>query len=130
MRRFNSRRPIRRCGSGHDNSGGGLPRLDREIRAPENLIESCEVTFAPNISALVRSFVLGQRDLFCRMCGVIPGDIDDLTGQKVRFEVVNLENAGLNDEDGLANIEVLCSTCDQGTKEMKKERPSAIWLDA
>jgi hypothetical protein len=62
------------------------------------------------------------------MCGVIPGDIDDVTGRKVEFHIEHIEDKNFGGTDELSNVRVLCSTCYQGAKDIKREKPSSIWL--
>ena len=59
------------------------------------------------------------------MCGVIPGDIDDLTHREVRFHIGKIRSRKLGGGDEMSNLDILCSTCYQGTKELMKERMSA-----
>ena len=70
----------------------------------------------------LRSAVADHDDLFCRMCGVIPGDIDDFTGQRGKFHIGRINRLSRNDE--LLNLRVLCLTCYRGAKELYKERMS------
>jgi hypothetical protein len=60
------------------------------------------------------------------MCGVIPGDVDDLTGRNVRFHIGKIKAKNLGGEEQLSNLQVLCSTCYRGAKELQKERKSGI----
>lgn len=62
------------------------------------------------------------------MCGVIPGDIDDLTGRKVRFHIGKIKAKNLGGKEELSNLQVLCSSCYRGTKELQKERKFDNWL--
>lgn len=57
--------------------------------------------------------------LFCQMCGVVPGDIDDLTREPARFNLMNPEQA-------VQGTLALCTSCHQGIIEMEAENPS--WL--
>jgi hypothetical protein len=59
------------------------------------------------------------------MCGVIPGDIDDLTHREVRFHIEKIKPTKLGGEDEMSNLDTLCSTCYRGRKELLKERMSA-----
>jgi hypothetical protein len=95
MRKFDSTRRIRRCRNVHGTSYSGCERQVDEQCGPEDPPEKCEVTFDRGISARLRSVVLDHDDLFCRMCGVIPGDIDDVTEQKVKFHIELIEDKNL-----------------------------------
>ena len=65
---------------------------------------------------------------YCRMCGITPGEIDDMTGVTVRFRKNNLidQSAGLYER--ASSIQTLCTTCYEGAKSISAERPTFIWL--
>lgn len=108
MRRHWRTKPIRRCRNTRRSTGRSR--------------EKCEIAFGRGIPARLRCTVLGLDDLFCRMCGVIPGDIDDLTGQRAKFHVGKIKANKLGGRDELSNLRVLCSTCNRGAKALFKER--------
>jgi hypothetical protein len=56
------------------------------------------------------------------MCGVIPGDIDDLTGREVQFHIGKIRTKKLGGNDEPSNLQTLCSTCFQGANELRKHR--------
>jgi hypothetical protein len=118
-------RPCRSSSGIGASSREGISGRRREVCSSPELIE---VTFDPGVSAGQRAYVLDSEDLFCRMCGAAPGDIDDLTGDRATFRVglISDENCGSMDE--LSNLRTLCSTCNQGAKNVTTEKPSAIWL--
>jgi 5-methylcytosine-specific restriction endonuclease McrA len=62
------------------------------------------------------------------MCGLTPGDIDPDTGRKVRLHIGHIKDKSLGGKDELMNLRALCSTCNQGAKNITAEKPSAIWL--
>ena len=104
MRKFNSTRRIRRCRNVRGTSYSGCERQVDEQCVPEGPPEKCEVTFDRGISARLRSVVLDHDDLFCRMCGVIPGDIDDVTERKVKFHIELIEDNNLGGKEELSNL--------------------------
>jgi hypothetical protein len=120
MRKFNSTRLIRRCRNVRGKLASNVSLEDSP--------EKCDVTFAPGISTKIREGALDHNNLFCRMCGVIPGDIDDVTGRKVKFHIGHIKNKNVRGKDELSNLRVLCTTCCQGAKEIKRKQPSTIWL--
>jgi hypothetical protein len=105
--------------------GGGVAGGQREACISPEVIE---VTFEPSISAARRACVLNSNDLFCRMCGASPGDIDDLTGNLATFHVGLASDKNCGSSEELSNIRTLCSTCNQGAKNITTEKPSAVWL--
>jgi 5-methylcytosine-specific restriction endonuclease McrA len=95
---------------------------------PDRAVEICDVTFDADVSTPHRAYVLSQAELFCEMCGVAPGDIDDLTGEKAKFHIGHIIDKSLGGKDELSNLRALCSTCNQGAKNVTPVKPPAIWL--
>lgn len=86
------------------------------------------VQFARNISAKTRARVLDRNGYTCRMCGIAAGDPDDRTDRPARLHIghiVDKSQGGSDDED---NLRALCSTCNQGAKNITLEPPSFGWL--
>lgn len=67
-------------------------------------------------------------EIYCQMCGVSVGDIDEITGEKARFRATLVPNNGLGFQSRFQNLRILCSTCNQGAKNITGEKPGAIWL--
>lgn len=86
------------------------------------------VTFARGISARLRAEVLDRNGFTCQMCGLCAGDIDPVTGRKVRLHIGHIKDKNLGGKDELSNLRTLCSTCNQGAKNITAEKPSTIWL--
>jgi 5-methylcytosine-specific restriction endonuclease McrA len=86
------------------------------------------ITFSRPISAKLRAQVLDRNGFTCQMCGLSPGDIDPTTGRKVRLHIGHIKDKSIGGKDELANLRALCSTCNQGAKNITAEKPSAIWL--
>jgi hypothetical protein len=99
-----------------------------ELWKPKGWLEKCEVAFAPGISAQQQDDFLSDDDLYCRMCGVIPGDIDDVTGRKVTFNIEYIVDKNIGGKEELSNLRTLCSTCNQGAKNITTEKPTGLWL--
>lgn len=90
--------------------------------------EKPDVKFMRGISAKVRAEVLDRNGFTCQMCGLTPGDIDVATGRKVRLHIGHIKDKSLGGIDELSNLRALCSTCNQGAKNITGEKPTAIWL--
>jgi len=86
------------------------------------------VTFSRPISAKLRAEVLDRNGFTCQMCGLCPGEIDPSTGRKVRLHIGHIKDKSLGGKDELSNLRALCSTCNQGAKNVTSEKPTAIWL--
>ena len=84
--------------------------------------------FASGVSARMRAQVLDRNGFTCQMCGLTPGEIDPETARKVRLHIGHIKDKSLGGKDELANLRALCSTCNQGAKNVTGEKASAIWL--
>ena len=85
--------------------------------------------FARPISARVRAQVLERNGYTCQMCGAGAGDTDDLNpARKVRLHVGHIVDRIHGGSDELPNLRALCSTCNQGAKNVVQEPPSHAWL--
>src|SRR3954470_11194608 len=106
---------------------------DASLKPGEYRLESLppekkDVAFVRTISAKLRAEVIDRNGFTCQMCGLTPGDIDPYTGRKVRLHVGHIVDKSLGGRDELSNLRTLCSTCNQGAKNVTAERPTAIWL--
>jgi 5-methylcytosine-specific restriction endonuclease McrA len=86
------------------------------------------VAFARGISAKLRAEVLDRNGFTCQMCGLTPGDVDPATGRKVRLHLGHIKDKNLGGRDELSNLRALCSTCNQGAKNVTSEKATTIWL--
>jgi hypothetical protein len=84
--------------------------------------------FARAISAKLRAEVLDRNGFTCQMCGLTPGETDPATGRPVRLHIGHIKDKSLGGKDELSNLRTLCSTCNQGAKNITTEKPSSIWL--
>ncbi len=84
--------------------------------------------FARGMSAKLRAEILDRNGFTCQMCGLTPGDIDPMTNRKVRLHLGHIKDRSLGGKDELSNLRALCSTCNQGAKNITSEKPTGIWL--
>ncbi|MDE3038516.1 MAG: HNH endonuclease [Pseudomonadota bacterium] len=94
----------------------------------EKPTEKLSIEFARGISAKLRAQVLDRNGFTCQMCGLTPGDIDPATMRKVRLHIGHIKDKSLGGKDELSNLRALCSTCNQGAKNVTSEKASVIWL--
>jgi hypothetical protein len=90
--------------------------------------EKPNVSFKRNISGKLRAEVFDRNGFTCQMCGLTPGEIDPYTKRKVRLHIGHIIDKSLGGKDELSNLRALCSTCNQGAKNITSEKPSSIWL--
>ncbi len=90
--------------------------------------ERSDLAFTRGISARLRAEVLDRNGFTCQMCGLTPGDIDPATGRKVRLHIGHIKDKNLGGKDELSNLRALCSTCNQGAKNITTEKPTTLWL--
>ncbi len=122
------RNQLGRCRSSFGAGDRMCARMPGSQREPRPLPEAIEVSFDPRISDRQRAYVLGHDGLFYEICGTAPGDIDDLTGYRATFHIELISDNNCGGKDELSNLRTLCSTCNQGAKNITAEKPSAIWL--
>jgi HNH endonuclease len=107
---------------------------DARLKPGEYLLEEAppekrrDIAFARTISAKLRAEVLDRNGFTCQMCGLTPGDIDPYTARKVRLHIGHIVDKSLGGQDVLSNLRALCSTCNQGAKNITGEKPTGIWL--
>jgi len=86
------------------------------------------VKFASGISQKLRAEVLDRNGFTCQMCGATPGETDPETGRKVRLHLGHIKDKNLGGKDELSNLRALCSSCNQGAKNVTGEKPTGVWL--
>jgi 5-methylcytosine-specific restriction endonuclease McrA len=89
-----------------------------------------DVAFTRNISAKLRAEVLARNGYTCQNCGLGPDEIDPVTGRKTRLHIGHIVDKSLGGKDEMSNLRTLCSTCNQGAKNITAEKPGIKWLKA
>jgi len=103
-----------------------------ELKPTEYLLQELPpetpVKFAKEISQKLRSVVYDRNGFTCQMCGLCPGELDPVTKRKVRLHLGHIKDRSLGGKDELSNLRALCSSCNQGAKNVAAEKPSEVWL--
>ena len=86
------------------------------------------LNFERSLSQKIRAEVLDRDGFTCQMCGVSAGENDPQTSRPVRLHIGHIVDKSLGGEDVLSNLRALCSSCNQGAKNVTGEKPSTIWL--
>ncbi len=89
---------------------------------------NADISFARGVSAKLRAQVLDRNGFTCQMCGLTPYDTDPATGRKTRLHLGHIKDKSLGGKDELTNLRALCSTCNQGAKNITAEKPTGLWL--
>ena len=109
----------------HDDSG----LKPGEYRLDEPPPERASYHFAKPISKRTRAQVLERNGYTCQMCGAGAGEPDrENPGRTIRLHlghIVDRSHGGLDDP---SNLRALCSTCNQGAKNLTIEPPRRTWL--
>ena len=109
----------------HNDNAGLKPGQYLLKEAPP---KKSNVSFSRNISAKLRAEVLDRNGFTCQMCGLTPGEIDPETGRKVRLHIGHIVDKNIGGKEELSNLRTLCSTCNQGAKNITAEKPTGLWL--
>jgi 5-methylcytosine-specific restriction endonuclease McrA len=109
----------------HNDNAGLKPGQYLLKEAP---LEKSGVIFSRNISKKLRAEVLDRNGFTCQMCGLTPGEIDPETERKVRLHIGHIVDKSLGGKEELSNLRTLCSTCNQGAKNITTEKPTGLWL--
>ena len=81
------------------------------------------------ISGRVRAQVLERNGYTCQMCGAGAGDPDPrVPGRTVRLHIGHIVDRDHGGSDEVTNLRALCSTCNQGARNLAQEPPSWTWL--
>src|SRR6202035_4624898 len=84
--------------------------------------------FSRSVPQSMKLRTADSHELYCQMCGVSTWDRDEFTGKPARFRAALVPNNGLSFQSRIPNLRVLCSTCNQGAKNVTGEKPTSIWL--
>ena len=85
--------------------------------------------FTKPVSTRVRALVIERNGYTCQMCGAGAGEPDTQNpGRKVRLHIGHIVDRSHGGDDTPGNLRALCSTCNQGAKNLAQEPPSWTYL--
>ena len=100
-----------------------------EYRLDSEPPDASEYTFSRPVSRRIRAQVLERNGYTCQMCGAGAGDPDEENpGRKIRLHIGHIIDRAQGGSDELSNLRALCSTCNQGARNLVQEPPSWRWL--
>ena len=86
-------------------------------------------SFTQSISARIRAQVLERNGYTCQMCGAGAGESDSWNpNRKVKLHIGHIIDKSHGGTDDPSNLRALCSTCNQGAKNLVQEPPRWTWL--
>jgi hypothetical protein len=91
-------------------------------------LEVSNVAAKRGLQAEPRVEVLDRDGCTCQMCGLAPGERDPDTECRVRLSMGHIVEKRFGGSDELANLRALCSSCNQGAKNVTFEKPTGVWL--
>lgn len=106
---------------------------DARLRPGQYRLTSAEpdhpYSISQGLSSRLRAQVLERNGYTCQMCGAGAGDPDDQNpGRRVRLHIGHIIDRAHGGDDTMDNLRALCSTCNQGAKDLVQEPPSWKWL--
>ncbi|MBL4613508.1 MAG: HNH endonuclease [Magnetovibrio sp.] len=82
--------------------------------------------FSRSISKEVRAFVLDRNGFTCQQCGAVAGEPHPYDpSRKARLHIGHIVDKSMGGTDDAANLRALCSVCNEGSKNLTLDRPSA-----
>lgn len=109
-----------------------LTHNDRaELKPGEYLLLTAKPrpAFARDISKETRAFVLDRNGFTCQMCGAVAGEPDLYDpSRKVRLHIGHIIDKSAHGDDSHSNLRALCSSCNEGARNLTLDRPSLLKL--
>ena len=106
-----------------------LTHNDRaDLKPGEYLLETTkpQPAFARGISKETRGLVLNRNGFTCQMCGAVAGEPHPYDiGRKTRLHIGHVIDKSMGGTDDAANLRAICSVCNEGTKNLALDTPSA-----
>ena len=100
-----------------------------EYRLESEPPDRADYRFKRPLSKTTRAQVLERNGYTCQMCGAGAGEPDLLNpGRRVRLHIGHIVDRSHGGRDDLTNLRALCSTCNQGARNLVQEPPSYTWL--
>ncbi|MCX8506056.1 MAG: HNH endonuclease [Alphaproteobacteria bacterium] len=85
--------------------------------------------FQRNISKETRAFVLDRNGFTCQQCGAVAGEIHPYDpSRKTRLHIGHIIDKSAGGSDEPTNLRALCSICNEGSRNLTLDRPTAVKL--
>lgn len=82
--------------------------------------------FERTISKETRAFVLDRNGFTCQQCGAVAGEPHPYDpSRKTRLHIGHIIDKSMGGTDESTNLRALCSVCNEGSKNLTLDRPSA-----
>ena len=105
-----------------------LTHNDRsELKPGQYLLETKTPApaFERSISKETRAYVLDRNGYTCQMCGAVAGETHPYqSARKTRLHIGHIVDKSQGGSDEPANLQALCSVCNEGASNLTPDRPS------
>jgi HNH endonuclease len=109
-----------------------LTHNDRsDLKPGQYLLENSKPVpaFERNISKETRAFVIDRNGFTCQQCGAVAGEENTYDrGRKTRLHIGHILDKSMGGSDDPSNLRALCSICNEGSRNLTLDRPSATKL--
>jgi len=109
-----------------------LTHNDRaDLKPGQYLLENCkpQPAFERAISKETRAFVLDRNGFTCQQCGAVAGEEHPYDpGRKTRLHIGHILDKSMGGSDEPNNLRAICSICNEGSKNLTLDRPTAAKL--
>lgn len=81
--------------------------------------------FVRSISKETRAYVLDRNGFTCQMCGAVAGEPHPFDpAKKTRLHIGHIVDKSMGGSDDPANLQAVCSVCNEGARNLTLDRPS------
>ena len=85
--------------------------------------------FERSISKELRAYVLDRNGYTCQQCGAVAGETHPYDpSRKTRLHIGHIVDKSVGGKDEATNLRALCSICNEGSRNLTLDRPTATKL--